>query len=301
MQAADPILEKVPTYYSSVAFSREVPNMIPAELAPVVFYGDMLGFGFALLVLSALFSYGKRQVLEAEQQRAWLASFPELSPEPVAEIGGTGNVTYLNWAIKALFPDLERMGSSHPFLREVNEAELGLKSPGSVEAVKEVRVGSRAYEQRISRAPGGSLRIYAHDVTDRLRYEAGLREAKERAEEMVRLKEAFVAKMSHEIRTPLAGILGSAAIIAEENGSQEEFVSMILKSGRRLESMLESVLELARLEANDVELQPTSIHIHREIDDVVRTYQLRAREKGIDLKLVALPQSDGPLVWARTP
>lgn len=281
-------LPTVGTYtflFGLTAFSRDLPSTISVESAPAVFYGDMLGFGFALLVLSALFSYGKRQVLEAEQQRAWLASFPELSPELVAEISEAGDVTYLNPAIKALFPDLERRGSSHPFLHQLNESELVLINASQVAAVREVHVEARAYEQRISRAPGGSLRIYANDVTDRLRYEAGLREARERAEEMVRLKEAFVAKMSHEIRTPLVGILGGATLLADEiAGEHHEFVSMILKSGKRLETMLESILELARLEANDVDLKPESVDLNREIDDVVQRFQSRAKEKEIELK-----------------
>ncbi len=283
--------------FGLTALSRDVPSVIPVEAAPAVFYGDMLGFGFALLVLGALFSYGKRQVLEAEQQRAWLASFPELSPEPVAEISQAGDVTYLNPAIKALMPDLERMGSSHPFLRDLNAAELGLRRAGRSGVVREVHVDARAYEQRISRAPGGSLRIYAHNVTDRLRYESGLLEATERAEEMVRLKEAFVAKMSHEIRTPLAGILGGATIIAEElSGSHDEFVSMILTSAKRLEMMLESILELARLDANDVDLEPESVDLNREVDDVVQRFQSRAREKDIELRSLTASLNGGSVV-----
>ncbi|MEX2402195.1 MAG: ATP-binding protein [Rhodothermales bacterium] len=127
--------------------------MIPTVVSAAVFYGDMLGFGAALLVLGALFSYGKRQVLEAQQQRAWLASFPELSPEPVVEIIDAGDLTYVNPAGEALFPDLSTSGTAPPFFREVGQVGADLESPGSTAILRGVHVENRAYEQRMSRVP----------------------------------------------------------------------------------------------------------------------------------------------------
>ncbi|MEX0746527.1 MAG: ATP-binding protein, partial [Rhodothermales bacterium] len=270
-----------------------VASAIPVESAASVFYSDMIGFGLALVVLGALFSRGKQQLLAAEQQRAWLASFPELSPEPTAEISRDGEITYLNPSIKSLFPDLEHRRASHPLFQGLSQDLPDHDIIGTASYVTEVEVGPRAFELRISSVPGGNLRVYAHDITDRVQYEAGLREAKERTEEMLRLKEAFVATMSHEIRTPLAGIIGSAEIIAEDLGSHNDFVTMILTSSRRLQSMLESVLELARLEANDVDLRPESIDVWQHVTEVVRSFRPRAEEKGIKMSIVPRLHTSG--------
>lgn len=100
--------------------------------------------------------------------------------------------------------------------------------------------------------PAGQASHYVavqRDVTDSKRYELE-REARQRAEEMVRLRDAFLTNMSHEIRTPLTGIIGFAQILAEEvQAEQREFAGSILKNGERLLDTLNGVLELARLQS----------------------------------------------------
>jgi signal transduction histidine kinase/CheY-like chemotaxis protein len=110
------------------------------------------------------------------------------------------------------------------------------------------------------------------DVTDRKRFEQELIAAREQAEEMARLKSAFLANMSHEIRTPLTGILGYAGVLADEVTEPEhrESVEFIERSGHRLLETLDSVLELARLEANGV--RP-----HAEVLDIAAEARLSAQ------------------------
>jgi CheY-like chemotaxis protein/nitrogen-specific signal transduction histidine kinase len=124
------------------------------------------------------------------------------------------------------------------------------------------------------------------DVTERKRAEAVLVRSKEQAEEVARLKSAFLANMSHEIRTPLTGILGFTSVLAEEitDPQQQEFVSLIEKSGRRLMDTLNSVLELARLEAGRVELSSESVRLADAAQEAAGLMAPMASEKGLRLE-----------------
>src|SRR5690554_1303239 len=124
------------------------------------------------------------------------------------------------------------------------------------------------------------------DMTMQRQYEAGLVEAKERAEELSRLKTAFLANMSHEIRTPLTSIIGFADVLAEEIPAEHrEFAHLIQAGGRRLLDTLNSVLDLAQLESRSLKLNPEIIHVNDHLRDVVRLFEPRAAARGLYLKL----------------
>jgi PAS domain S-box-containing protein len=122
----------------------------------------------------------------------------------------------------------------------------------------------------------------SRDVTDRKRAEVALVRAKEQAEEVARLKSTFLANMSHEIRTPLTGIIGFAGVLADEVADeQREFVQLIERSGQRLLQTLNSVLDLARLEANQMEVELVSIDVGEHVAETVLLLTPLAAEKGL--------------------
>jgi signal transduction histidine kinase len=121
---------------------------------------------------------------------------------------------------------------------------------------------------------------------ERHRYEQGLLEAKRQAEELAQLKTTFLANMSHEIRTPLTGILGFSAVLEEEVADeQREFTQLISQSGQRLLAMLDSVLNLAKLDAAGAELNPESLDLAEEVRRIVQIYQPNAQQKRLELSL----------------
>jgi PAS domain S-box-containing protein len=125
---------------------------------------------------------------------------------------------------------------------------------------------------------------YALDISDRKHFEGMLVDAKERAEQMARMKSAFLANMSHEIRTPLTGILGFASLLEEEvAGEQRQFVSLILRSGKRLLDTLNAVLDLSRLEAGEMRLDPRPMDIRVETEEIASYLNPLADEKGLEL------------------
>ena len=114
--------------------------------------------------------------------------------------------------------------------------------------------------------------------------DAELIEAKEEAEEMTRLKSAFLANMSHEIRTPLTGIIGFATVLAKElPDEQREFAELIRESGRRLMEMLNSVLDLAKLESDQMLLNLCSIDLALEARRAADLLRPVAADKGLAL------------------
>ncbi|MDX1530451.1 MAG: PAS domain S-box protein, partial [Rhodothermales bacterium] len=140
------------------------------------------------------------------------------------------------------------------------------------------------------------------DVTDEKAHEAALVEAKEAAEEArvrseearraaedaARLKSALLANMSHEIRTPLTGIIGFAEVLAEEvQGEQGEFARLIGRNGRRLMNTLDSVLDLAQIEAGRYRLVPDVLDLGAAASEAVSLFHLQAEAKGIGLRVEA--------------
>lgn len=121
---------------------------------------------------------------------------------------------------------------------------------------------------------------------ERISYELELLTAKEHAEEMVRLKTAFLTNMSHEIRTPLTGIIGFAQILTEEiDEAHSEFVHLIEQSGRRLLDTINSVLDLARLESNRMQMSLEPINVAEEARRSVKLLTPLAEKKDLWLKL----------------
>jgi signal transduction histidine kinase len=127
---------------------------------------------------------------------------------------------------------------------------------------------------------------YGIDITERTQFERQLVEAKNAAEEMARLKSAFLANMSHEVRTPLTAIMGFAAVLAEElSGEQRELLEIIKHSSERLLETLNSVLDLARLEANALEVDPKPLELEEELLAAARLYRPLAQKKGLAFKM----------------
>ena len=129
-----------------------------------------------------------------------------------------------------------------------------------------------------------------------LQYQAMSQEllkAKEKAEEMNRLKDSFLANMSHEIRTPINGILGITQIIEEEttDNATKEYTALLKKSGTRLLHTITSILEMAKLEAEKPVIQLSPVPLDPVLQEIL--INMQAQAKGQGNKLVYEPQQPG--------
>ncbi len=119
---------------------------------------------------------------------------------------------------------------------------------------------------------------------------AALRESQIRAESANRLKSEFLASMSHELRTPLNGIMGYAELLRDSNvGENQEFAGIILESSQHLLELVNSILDLAKIEAGRMELRLWPEALQPLIERTVRTYIPPAESKGLALVVVMAP------------
>ncbi|MFH0733671.1 MAG: response regulator [bacterium] len=124
------------------------------------------------------------------------------------------------------------------------------------------------------------------DITERKQAVMELRAAKEKAEEMNRLKTSFLANMSHELRTPLLGILGYAEILTEELASATHLnmLNNIVASGKRLSETLQLILDLANAESNKLKVVENSIEVNQTVKNTLEFFYSKANKKQLFLE-----------------
>lgn len=111
-----------------------------------------------------------------EEELVRLASYPRLNPNPVIETSASGEITYLNPAAEAWFPDLEDRRESHPLLENLASVQKEIECSEGGPVSRGMRVEDNFYLQTVSYIPeNGLLRLYITDVTERRRAEDGLR------------------------------------------------------------------------------------------------------------------------------
>jgi len=108
-------------------------------------------------------------------------------------------------------------------------------------------------------------------------------QAKEEAQESDRLKSEFLANMSHEIRTPMNSIIGFTKILLDDIEEEEnkEHLEMIYSSGKNLLSLINDILDISKIEAGKMEIDPRPFSLKKLIDQFSKMFEQRAKKKGL--------------------
>jgi len=124
------------------------------------------------------------------------------------------------------------------------------------------------------------------DITDKKKMIEELIEAKDKAEEMNRIKSHFFATMSHELRTPFVGIMGFSELLADEveNPQHKEMAYRILQSSKRLTTTLNQILDMTKLEFDKADINITNFDAIQIVDEVYLQFEKTAKSKNIDLR-----------------
>jgi PAS domain S-box-containing protein len=132
----------------------------------------------------------------------------------------------------------------------------------------------------------GSIGIHV-DISERKKMEADLIEATEKAQTSVKSKELFLANMSHEIRTPMNVIIGMSELLNDTKLSvvQQKYLNAIHHSSENLLSLINSILDYSKIEAQQLTLENLDINFHSFFENLKLSFLPYAQEKRIDFNV----------------
>ncbi len=191
--------------------------------------------------------------------------------------------------------DLEKDGFEPAYERKLFLEQIEMKGEvtGS-ESAWNRKDGSVIYVRENARAhcdSNGKSLYYdgtIEDITERKRTEQELINAKEKVEEMSRLKSNFLANMSHELKTPLNGIMGYADLLTSQlvEPEQIEMTQGIFDSGKRLNETLNFILDLTNAETDTIEVIAKDIAVAPLAKNSINSFAKEATKKNLQLETI---------------
>lgn len=137
------------------------------------------------------------------------------------------------------------------------------------------------------------------DITHQKQLLSDLKRAKEKAEESDNLKSAFLANMSHEIRTPMNGIMGFTELLKDPslNGEQQkEFIAIIQKSGDRMLSTINDIIDISKIESNLVTVDLSTFELKFFLSEIRLFFEPEIKKKQLYIDFINAQDPDSPMI-----
>ncbi|UJB70361.1 PAS domain S-box protein [Acaryochloris sp. 'Moss Beach'] len=179
-----------------------------------------------------------------------------------------------------------RTQDGDPRLWQFSSAPLGVLPDGRRTVISmAVDVTQRRQAEDNLEQANQQLAEYSHTLEQKVEERTqAFQIAKEQADSANLAKSEFLANMSHELRTPLNGILGYAQILNRSttlNAKEHHGITVIHQCGSHLLSLINDILDLAKIEARKLELAPAETYLPAVLQSVVEICKIKAQQKGI--------------------
>jgi PAS domain S-box-containing protein len=255
----------------------------------------------------------EREVVERKRAETRFRGLLESAPDSIVIVDAKGDIVLVNGQTEQLFGyqreemigkpvELllpERFREGHVGQRQSYFKEPRARAIGSgLELFGRRRNGSE-FPIEVSLSPlvtdeGVLISGAIRDISDRKRFQAELARARDEAMEGSRLKSAFVANMTHELRTPLNGIIGFSQLlyaghIDPASPEYKRSLGDILFSARHLLSLVNDVLDLAKVESGKMEFTSEPVNPARLVEEVRGVLRGVAAQKDIQIEAEVAP------------